>query len=547
MTSRLGLDRTVYGGLALALALTVFVNAAILVIPIYDMQLYDRVLMSRNFDTLTMLSLACVVGLLFYCVIDFLRSACFLAIAQDVGNKLEGPALERSIRQAARGERSAGLQLSRDVEEVRSLFGSGRVATPLDAICAPLFIVVLFMLHAAFGYLALAGVAGLVLANLAAERLVGPKLLAAQDRRQAADHALSRSIAESDLTEGQGMLPAIAGRWCDRYALAIAQLARVASSAQGVAAFSRLFRLLLQAAVMAVGAVLIVQGKTTPGSLMGANLLLSKCLGPFDHLVESCSTWHKARGAWRRLRQLEVVAPGSESADGEQSAPGLTVTGVGFRTAEPGVILEDVSFRLEPGTFAVLTGPNGGGKTTLMRLLAGVAVPTAGSVLLDGRPVQDNQSIGYLPQSVSLLDGSIAENIGRFAPDLGAVVDAARRSQIHEVVGRMARGYDSLLSNNGGPLSGGMRQRIGLARAIYGGPRLLLLDEPDANLDGEGVAALLTTILKSCDDGMTVIVISHRRAMREAADLVLEVRDRRVDVLLHEAGHRREPRIRAYA
>ena len=299
-----GLTRTVYGGLALALALTVFVDAAILVIPIYDMQLYDRVLMSRNYDTLTMLSLACAVGLLFYGVIDFLRSACFLAIAQDVGTRLEGPALEEGIRRAAQGDRSAGPQLARDVEEVRSLLGSGKVATPLDAICAPLFIVVLFMLHPAFGYLATGGVAGLILANVVAEWLVGPTLNEAQAGRRSADHALSRSIAETDLTEGLGMLPAIAGRWCDRYAASVVRLGLVASKAEAVATFSRLFRLLLQAAVMTVGAILIVQGQTTPGSLMGANMLLSKCIGPFDHLVESCRSWQKARDSWRRLRGL---------------------------------------------------------------------------------------------------------------------------------------------------------------------------------------------------------------------------------------------------
>ncbi|MDT7952357.1 MAG: ATP-binding cassette domain-containing protein [Acetobacteraceae bacterium] len=519
-----GLTSTIYGGLALALVLSVFVDGAILVIPIYDMQLYDRVLMSRNFDTLTMLSVACAVGLLFYGVIDFLRSTCFLAIAQDVGGRLEGPALAHGLRRAAQGDRSAGPLLARDVEEVRSLLGSGKVATPLDAMCTPLFIAVLFMLHPAFGFLAIGGVAGLILANAVAEWLVGPKLQSAQAARQAADHALSRSLAEADLTEGLGMLPAIAGRWCDRYAVAVRQLGLVASRAHAVATFSRLFRLLLQAAVMAIGAILIIQGQTTPGSLMGANLLLSKCLGPFDHLVESCQSWRKARDAWRRLCLVPPIADFSAQPSLPEPAPTLVVDGVTFASPDGRTILEDVSFRLEPGTFALLSGPNGGGKTTLMRLLAGVLAPGTGSIRLGEQPVHDHPEIGYLPQSVSLLDGSIAENVGRFGGDLAAVVQAARRARIHELVGRMTRGYDTCLSHNGSPLSGGMRQRVGLARALYGSPRLLLLDEPDANLDGEGAASLLAAIRQCCADGTIAVVISHRRAMLEAADLVITVK-----------------------
>jgi ATP-binding cassette subfamily C protein len=542
-----GFRGAVYGGLALALVLTVFVDAAILVVPIYDMQLYDRVLLSRNLDTLTMLSIACGVGLLFYGAIDFLRSACFLAIAQDVGAKLEGPALEQGIRGAAHGDRSVGPQLARDVEEVRSLLGSGKVATPLDALCAPLFIAVLFLVHPAFGFLGIAGIAGLILANVVAEWLVGPKQHAAEARRGAANHALSRSIAETDLTEGLGMLPAIAGRWCGRYAAAIRLLATAASRAQAVATFSRLFRLLLQALVMAVGAVLIVQGQTTPGSLMGANILLNKCLGPFDHLVESCRSWQKARDAWRRLCRLRPTASPAERPAGADRQLGLVVTEIGFRTPDGRSVLEDVSFRLEPGTFALLTGPNGGGKTTLMRLLAGVAAPGAGSVLLDGQPVHDSRQIGYLPQSVSLLDGSIAENVSRFEPNLGAVVEAARRSRVHDPVGRMTRGYHTVLSNNGSPLSGGMRQRIGLARAIYGSPRLLLLDEPDANLDGEGAASLLAAIHQCCDEGTIALVISHRRAMLEAADAVIELNAGRTAAPARESKQRPARRNRAVA
>lgn len=525
MTTR-RVRRTLVLGFVVALGLTLFIDLAILVVPIYDMQLYDRVLMSHNMDTVLVLSFACAIGLLFYGVFEYLRSAAFLAIADTVALRLNGPVLEEGIRRAAGGDKRVGPQLARDVHEIQTFLASGAVAPPLDALCAPMFIGVLFILHPAFGFLAVAGIAGLTLVGISSETLLHPILHRAHERRRSADHALSRSMSETELTDGLGMLPAIARRWCVRYADAVSALSRAATAAELITGLARLIRFVLQAGVMALGAILVIRGHTTPGSLMGANLLMSKTLGPFDHLVGSCRSWLLARDAWNRIAVLLPATADLQPASLDRGAdPGLVVRGAELLSASGKPLLQAIDLNIAPGTLAVVTGRNGSGKTTLLRLLSGVAVPSRGSVLLDGVPVRGGPAIGYLPQSISLLDASIAANIGRLQDDLAGVIKAARHTGVHEQIGRMASGYETALSRDGGNLSGGMRQRVGLARALFGSPRLLLLDEPDASLDGEGSDALLHAIRRCCAAGAIAVVISHRPALLQAADLVIEMSD----------------------
>ena len=527
MNSVKSLRRGISIGLALALGLTAFIDIAILVVPIYDMQLYDRVLMSRNMDTLAMLSVACAIGLLFYGVLDYLRSASFIAIADLIARRLHGPALAEGIRQAACGDRRGGPELIRNINELQTFMASGAVAVPLDALCSPMFVVILFFLHSAFGWLAIIGISSLILAGTMTEWLVAPELKRSHECRRAADHALSQSLADKEVIEGLGMLSAVGRRWCSRYASAVSIGSRASLEAQIIISASHLIRLCLQAGVMALGAVLIVRGETTPGSLMGANLLLNKCLGPFDHLVESCRSWALARQSWRGVSQL--LTPESRS-DAEitirrSPADGLIVERVGVCLSTGVALIRDLSFSIEPGSLVVIAGPNGGGKTTLVRLLAGVIGPTQGRILLDGALIQGGSHIGYLPQSVSLLDASVQENIGRLAPELDQVFETARVAGIHNLIGRMPRGYETQLTADGSNISGGMRQRIGLARALYGNPRLLLLDEPDSSLDAEGSAALLQVLRSRCEEGAIAIVITHRPALKEAADRVITIKD----------------------
>ncbi len=530
MTVRKRIRRTLAGGLGLAMALTVFLDLAMMVAPIYDMQLYDRVLQSRNMDTLAVLSVACAAGLLLFAVFEYLRSACLIAIGEAVGRHLNGAVLREGVRRAAAGDERAGPELVRDLNELQGFLASGAVAVPLDALCAPLFLAVLFMLHPAYGFLGVAGIAALVLAGLLAEWLVRPTLLAAQERRVAAGQVLSRSLADPELTEGLGMLPAIGRHWAARHGRALAGLGRATGWAQGAAGLSRLLRLVLQAGVLVLGAVLVLAGAATPGTLMGANLLTGKLLGPFDHLVGSWRHWALAHAAWRRIDRLMGAEDPLPSAPAAEAWPGLLVEDATLRVADGPVLLHGIDLRIPPGTLVAVTGPNGAGKTSLLRLLAGLAPPDAGAVLLDGVPVHGGAGVGFLPQSVSLLDGSVGENIGRFRDGaFPAAVAAARRAEVHDLIGRMARGYETALIRNGAALSGGMKQRVGLARALCGSPRLLVLDEPDASLDAEGTAALLRALRACCEEGAIAVVTSHRPALRDAADRVVALRNGTLD------------------
>ena len=520
-------------GLGLALFLTLFINVAIMVVPIYDMQLYDRVLLSRNMGTVVMLSVACAAGLVIYCILDYLRSATLVAIADRVGRALSVPVLEAAVKRGMEGDSSAGAEALRDLNEIRSFLSSGVVATPLDALCAPLLLAVMFMLHPAFGWLGLCGISVLTIVGIINDLLVRPAITAAAEQRSRAGNQLAAGLSEPDLIEGLGMFPALARRWAGRHAEAMERMRDAGERSQRVAAIAKIARLALQAGVMAMGAVLIVSRQASAGSLMGANLLLAKVLAPFDSLVSSWRRWIEAGAAWQRITIL--LADAEEDADPVSTVPecGLVLHGVGFDAPNTGrALLHDISVALLPGTATALLGPNGAGKSTLMRLLVGVLPATHGDVRLDGVPIgsADRARIGYLPQGIHLLDGSISDNVSRFeAAPAEAVIGAAQAANVHEIIGRLRHGYDTRIGRAVASLSGGQRQRIALARALFGCPRLLVLDEPDASLDRQGEDALLQAIDTARAAGAIIVVTTHRPRLLARMDYTLTLRNGRVE------------------
>ena len=521
-------------GLGLALFLTLFINVAVMVVPIYDMQLYDRVLLSRNMGTVVMLSIACGAGLVIYCLLDYLRSATLVTIADRVGRALSVPVLEAAVRRGMEGDSAAGAEALRDLNEIRSFLSSGVVATPLDALCAPMLLAVMFMLHPAFGWLGVGGISILTIVGIVNDLLVRPAITAAAEQRSRAGNQLAAGLDEPDLIDGLGMFPALARRWAGRHAEAMERMRDAGERSQRVAAIAKIARLALQAGVMAMGAVLIIGRQASAGSLMGANLLLAKVLGPFDQLVSSWRRWIEAGAAWKRITILLATAGDEIETETATtvSEHGLVLNGVGFDAPVTGrPLLRDITVELRPGTATALLGPNGAGKSTLLRLLVGVLPATQGSVRLDGIPIVsgDRARIGYLPQGIHLLDGSISENVSRFevAP-AEAVIGAARAANVHEIIGRLRQGYDTHIGRAVASLSGGQRQRIALARALFGCPRLLVLDEPDASLDQEGEDALLTAIDRARAAGAVIVVATHRPGLLARMDYTLTLRDGRV-------------------
>ena len=522
-------------GLGLALFLTIFVDVAVLVVPIYDMQLYDRVLLSHNMSTVAMLSIACATGLLIYGFLDYLRSATLVAIADRVGRALSVPVLQAAVRRGMEGDSSAGAEALRDLNEVRSFLSSGVVSTPLDALCAPLLLVVMFTLHPAFGWLGLVGISLLTIIGIINDLLVRPATTAAAAQRTQAGNQLAAGLAEVELIDGLGMLPALTQRWVGRHAAALDRMRHATTRSQRVALISRLARLAMQAGIMAMGAVLIISRQASPGSLMGANLLFVKVLNPFDTLVSTWRRWVEAWAAWCRISTLladveENVDIGTEIASPNE---GLVLQDVEFdapRTER--ALLRNISVTLPSGTATALIGPNGAGKSTLLRLLVGVLPATRGTIRLDGISVLsgDRARIGYLPQGIHLLDGTISDNVSRFdVVPADSVIAAAQAANIHDIIGRLRQGYETRITRAVATLSGGQRQRVALARSLFGGPRLLVLDEPDASLDNDGEQALLNAIDAAKASGAVVVVATHRPKLLARMDYTMTLRDGRVE------------------
>ena len=525
--------RDIAAGLAIAAVVTLFITAAALTVPLYDMQLYDRVLQSRNMSTLTVLSLVCLAGLAIYAILDMLRAAAFLAVAQALQRRLHAPVLHEAVRRGFAGLPSAGIEIIRDLSDLRGFIATGALAALLDILAAPLLLGVLYLLHPAYFWLALGGASALLLFGLLGDLCTRAAVQSASAQRTRLGNDLARALGDSEAIEGLGLLPAIARRWAASEAIAATALRHAHDHAHLIAGAAKLVRFALQSGVMVLGAVLILHHETTPGSLMGANLLLNKLLGPFDQLVGSWRQWLAARASWRRLRAL-APTPAAHAADAGDATVGLTLRDVGYAAPSSGrPILHGLSLHIRPGRAVAIVGPNGAGKTTLLRLIAGVLPATSGTIRLDGMPIAaiDRVRIGYLPQAVGLLRGSIADNIARFTPAAPEhAVAAARTAEVHDLVGRMRRGYETEVHDTSAAVSGGQRQRLGLARAVFGSPALLVLDEPDASLDHTGDAALRAAIAAVRAAGGIVVLTTHRPQLLGIVDDIVTLRAGRIDI-----------------
>jgi len=532
------LMRQLGGGFAFAAALSAFSNALMLTVPLFTMQVYDRVMSSRSTDTLLMLSLVACGALVLYAVLDYVRARAFQVMATISARRLNVPTLEAAILDAlSGGGRNAG-QAMRDLNELRGFMTGSAVAVPMDLIWTPLFLGILFLLHPVYGWVA-AGAAVLLLAmNLVTDALTRRPLQEANRASARAFSDIGAAVRHAEAVEAMGMLPALARRWEAANAEQAELMDAGTARARALAAASRALRLILQVAMIATGAVLVIANEASPGSMMAAGMLMGRMLHPFEVLVDGWRQWVFAMGALSRVR--EVLAAGA-ARRGAMALPcpsgRLVVDRLSY--VPPGgdrPVLRNVSFHLEPGEVLGVIGPSGAGKSTLARLIVGVWAPTAGGIFLDGHSTYlwERESfgrvVGYVPQAVSLLDGTVRENIARMAEaDPADVVRAARMAGVHEMIGRLPFGYDTPVGEGSYVLSGGQRQRIALARALFGGPRLLVLDEPNSSLDQPGEQALLHAIGEAKAAGTTVVLIAHRASIVSVVDRLLVLKDGQVE------------------
>ena len=507
-----------------------FINLLMLTPAIYMLQIYDRALGSRNMTTLVMLTLITLGLFGLMSVLEWIRSMVLVRVGArldlDVNSRVFDATFERNLRNA--GQNPA--QALNDLASMRqTLTGAGLIALT-DAPWIPIYVLVIFILHVQLGVFALIGVLLLVVLAVVNERVSAGPLGEAQKLAMAANAQANNNLRNAEVIEAMGMLPAIRSRWFKLHQKFLVQQALASDRAGVLNAITRFVRISMQSLALGYGALLAIEGEITAGMMIAGSIIIGRALAPVEALIANWKQLVSARAAYRRLAELLQVYP-ARVAGMPLPRPEGVVLVENAATAAPGsrvLILKNVSFSLKAGEVVAVIGPSASGKSTLARLLVGVWPPLAGSVRLDGaegfkwNKDELGRHLGYLPQDIELFDGTVAENIARFGDiDSDRVLAAAQAAGVHELVLMLPMGYDTPLGDAGSALSGGQKQRIGLARALYGDPALIVLDEPNSNLDDQGEAALAETLRRLKAEKRTVVIITHRMSTLAVADSIL--------------------------
>jgi PrtD family type I secretion system ABC transporter len=520
--------------LGLVVAFSFCVNLLVLAVPIYLLQLYERVLASRSVDTLVMLTGMVVVALAVLTILDAFRREMLARIGNWLDERLQPTVLSAAFRCALRDDAAAAVQAWRDLAALRSFFGGSGIVAALDAPWAPLFLVVLFLLHPVLGMIGTAGAAFLLSLAVLNEALTRASIARAGAASIRGNHRLEAILRNAEVTAAMGMLEGAARLLRRDYAEAKEEQSSARRRSGAILGFSRFGRQTVQILIMASAAWMVLWADVSPGAIFAAALLLNRALGPFENSIGSWQSFVAARLAYRRLTSILATMPrGRERMPLPRPAGALTLERVTF--VPPGTdtpALNRITLRLAPGEVLGVTGPSGAGKSTLARLVAGIWMPTMGHVRLDEANISvwlksgGARYVGYLPQDIELFEGSVKDNITRFA-DVGPdqVIETARLVGLHEMIMRLPRAYDTNIGEGGARLSGGQRQRLGLARAFFGAPCLVVLDEPNASLDQEGEQALISAIEQLRATGTTIVITAHRPHILRIANKLLVLRN----------------------
>jgi PrtD family type I secretion system ABC transporter len=518
---------------------SVVVNLLLLVPALYMLQLFDRVITSRSEETLVLLTMAAVIALATMAALDALRARLLAAAASGLDKRLGPQVLDGVVAQTARMSGADYVNGLRDVNTLRGFLLGPGILGLFDAPWLPFFLLFVFLMHPFLGVVGLCGAAAMITLAVFNERFTRQPLERVQAEARRASRFVDAGVRNAEVITALGMLPALTKRWEALNGRVLREQAIASGLGNSFSAATKLTRQLVQVAMLAAGAYLVVEQQVTPGVMMASSIILGRALAPVEMLVGSWRVLVEVRTAWNRLDKLLAGAPRAEPGTELPAPKGvLAVERVVF-ALKPGEkpILRGVSFALDAGDTLGLIGPSGAGKSTLARLIVGVWQAQAGAVRLDGADVATwtherlGPHIGYLPQDVELFGGSVAENIARLGEvDSPAVIRAAQRAGVHELILRLPKGYDTEVGEAGGALSPGQRQRIGLARALYGEPRLMVLDEPNANLDAEGDEALARALRDLKQSGITTVVVAHRPSLLSGVDKLLVLRDGAVEM-----------------
>jgi PrtD family type I secretion system ABC transporter len=519
------------------------INILMLTGPLFMMQVYDRVLASRSAPTLIALSAVAVVLYAFMGLLEFVRTRLMVRIGNKLDEQLRDVTFSRVLEHSIRRNTGIGTQPLRDLDVVRQFVASPAPFALFDMPWAPVYLAVNAIFHPLLGILSLAG-AVLLFTLAAVNEFISRSGSNAAAKASLTAHALSEEAhSAAEVIRVMGFEANCAALWSKNFGSAVELQARAADRASVFSSLSKTLRLVLQSAALALGAWLVIQGELTAGAMIAASIIMSRALAPVEQAIAYWRSFLNYRRSKQRLS--EALAPlGTDSEPMRLPEPTgrlsveqvfVMAPGAGNGGGQPVPLLYGIHFALEPGDGLAIAGPTGAGKSSLARALVGAWPAAKGAIRLDGAELghypseQLGARIGYLPQDVTLLQGAIRQNIARFDPDADPekVVKAAKDANVHELIQRLPEGYNTRLGADGVQLSGGHRQRIGLARAFYGDPVLVVLDEPNSNLDAEGEAALLSAIETARQRRATVIIIAHRLNALQAVNKLLYLRDGR--------------------
>lgn len=508
-----------------------FANMLMLTGPIYMLQVYDRVLGSRSVATLVALTVlvAFLYGMMG--LLDYARARIMGRVGARFQARLDRRVFDAVLRRSALGAEARAATGLRDLEAVQRLMTSPALMALFDMPWVPVFLIGIAIFHPWLGGLAVAGGAVLILAAIANQIVTRAPAGRAQQASLASDHLADQIRGEAEMVQSMGMRDAAFERWQGARNAALEQHLRAADLGGSLGSASRTFRLFLQSAMLGLGAWLVLRGELTAGAMIAGSILLGRALAPVELAIGNWALAQRAVRGWSDLARLLSEVP-REAQPTPLPTPRARLEVQQLTVVPPGeaqAALRMVSFALEPGQAIGVIGPSGAGKSTLARALTGVWRPAGGKIRLDGAALEQyapgvlGRHIGYLPQRAPLFDGTIAENIARLSPqpDPALVVEAAKKAAAHEMILKLPQGYDTRVSASGGRLSGGQIQRIGLARAMYGNPVILVLDEPNSNLDNEGSQALNTAIRAMKAEGKSALIMAHRPAAIQECDTIL--------------------------
>ena len=514
------------------------INVLYLTGSFFMLEIYDRVLPSRSVPTLIGLAIIAFVLYAFQGILDIFRGRVLARIGASLDEALNGRVFDLVVRLPLKARTSGdGLQSVRDLDQVRGFLSSLGPTALFDLPWMPLYLGICFIFHFWIGMTAVVGALILIVVTLLTELRTREPAKAAVETGAARNVLVSASRRNAEVLQAMGMRGRMGALWSSSNAKFLDSQLRASDVAGGFGALSKVLRLALQSAVLGVGAYLVIQQQATAGVIIAGSILTSRALAPVELAIANWRGFVAARQSWKRLIDLMAALP-PRDAPLQLPRPSAALSVEGVSAAPPGAqrfVVQDVAFTLKAGNGLGVIGPSASGKSSLARVLVGVWSPMRGKVRLDGAALEQwdpedlGPHVGYLPQDVELFAGTVAENICRFDPgaDPEAILAAAKAANVHDLILRLPDGYETQIGESGEALSAGQRQRVALARALYGDPFLVVLDEPNSNLDAEGEQALTQAILSARARGRIVVVIAHRPSALASVDLVLVMADGR--------------------